>query len=203
METLTKVADCGHEYTGPALGESGGSGYARLRDAQYVPTIGDTLPADSTICYSCADACQIRELIDGRENVYAYVSGDGRHITTWTGGELMRVRWMSGPDRRVTPTGGRYERWYVDAVDVWGQEWRGVGSGRCMSIRMRRVGGLPGIPTDYPVAPIPRAEAETDTLRPHIAQCGSCGRYWDDGVSTSMTPAPSGRCPFEYFHGEA
>src|SRR5690348_2299603 len=33
-----------------------------------------------------------------------------------------------------------------------------------------------------------------------IATCGACGRSWDDGVVTSMTPVPSGRCPFEYFH---
>lgn len=33
-----------------------------------------------------------------------------------------------------------------------------------------------------------------------IATCGTCGLSWDDSISTSMTPAPSGRCPFEYFH---
>ena len=32
------------------------------------------------------------------------------------------------------------------------------------------------------------------------ATCGTCGHSWDDGICTSMTPAPSGRCPFEYFH---
>mgnify|MGYP007044121884 CR=1 FL=1 len=30
-----------------------------------------------------------------------------------------------------------------------------------------------------------------------IATCGECGRSWDDSIPTSMTPAPSGRCPFE------
>ena len=29
---------------------------------------------------------------------------------------------------------------------------------------------------------------------------GSCGLSWDDSEITTMTPAPSGRCPFEYFH---
>ncbi len=33
--------------------------------------------------------------------------------------------------------------------------------------------------------------------------CGSCGRTWDDAVPTSWTPAPSGRCPFEYMHRNA
>lgn len=30
--------------------------------------------------------------------------------------------------------------------------------------------------------------------------CQVCGRTWDDGHSTSWTPTPSGRCPFEYDH---
>lgn len=30
--------------------------------------------------------------------------------------------------------------------------------------------------------------------------CGTCGRTWDDGVSTALTPVPAGRCPFEYIH---
>ena len=30
-----------------------------------------------------------------------------------------------------------------------------------------------------------------------IATCGECGRSWDDSIVTSMTPAPSARCPFE------
>lgn len=32
------------------------------------------------------------------------------------------------------------------------------------------------------------------------ATCGTCNRSWDDTISTSMTPVPSGRCPFEYEH---
>lgn len=33
-----------------------------------------------------------------------------------------------------------------------------------------------------------------------IATCGECGRSWDDSHSSGLTPAPSGRCPFEYEH---
>jgi hypothetical protein len=33
-----------------------------------------------------------------------------------------------------------------------------------------------------------------------VATCGHCGRSWNDAASTSVTPAPSGRCPFEYEH---
>ena len=30
--------------------------------------------------------------------------------------------------------------------------------------------------------------------------CGHCGRTWNDAVITSITPVPSGRCPFESEH---
>ncbi len=41
-------------------------------------------------------------------------------------------------------------------------------------------------------------------IEPHdgIATCGTCGRSWDDTLSTSVTPTPAARCPFEYQHGE-
>jgi hypothetical protein len=32
--------------------------------------------------------------------------------------------------------------------------------------------------------------------------CGNCGRWWDDSISTALTPTPAGRCPFEYGHEE-
>lgn len=32
------------------------------------------------------------------------------------------------------------------------------------------------------------------------ATCGYCGLRWDDSRVTSLTPAPAGRCPFEFFH---
>ena len=35
-----------------------------------------------------------------------------------------------------------------------------------------------------------------------IATCGGCGLSWDDSLVTSMTPAPSARCPFEAFHSD-
>lgn len=33
-----------------------------------------------------------------------------------------------------------------------------------------------------------------------MATCGHCGRTWNDALGTSITPAPSARCPFEYEH---
>ena len=38
----------------------------------------------------------------------------------------------------------------------------------------------------------------SDTKR--IYTDGNCGLSWDDSIITGMTPAPSARCPFEYFH---
>jgi hypothetical protein len=35
-----------------------------------------------------------------------------------------------------------------------------------------------------------------------IATCGTCGMSWNDALITSMTPAPSARCPYEYIHSE-
>lgn len=55
------------------------------------------------------------------------------------------------------------------------------------------------VPKDFPVKPIRRgtkAEREAKDL----TTCGTCNRQWDDAVVTSWTPAPSARCPFEYFH---
>ena len=37
-------------------------------------------------------------------------------------------------------------------------------------------------------------------LAGRAATCGTCGRSWDDTASTSRTPVPAGRCPFEDQH---
>lgn len=57
------------------------------------------------------------------------------------------------------------------------------------------------IPADWPVVPL-RTVYEREQAESHggLTQCGTCDRYWDDSISTSLTPTPSGRCPFEYFH---
>lgn len=56
--------------------------------------------------------------------------------------------------------------------------------------------GLQDVPDDFPVRPLATNDAATDR-----GTCGECGRSWDDAIATSYTPAPSARCPFEYFHG--
>lgn len=54
-----------------------------------------------------------------------------------------------------------------------------------------------GIPDSHPVQPLKWGQTP-----PGMATCLTCDRSWDDSVSTSMTPAPAGRCPFEYYHGD-
>ena len=41
---------------------------------------------------------------------------------------------------------------------------------------------------------------ELDSDDPRATVCGTCGRGWDDSISTSVTPTPAARCPFEYEH---
>ena len=41
---------------------------------------------------------------------------------------------------------------------------------------------------------------ELDPNDPKATVCGTCGKGWDDSISTSVTPTPAGRCPFEYDH---
>jgi hypothetical protein len=52
-----------------------------------------------------------------------------------------------------------------------------------------------GIPRSWPVQPLRPGQVARDPVT-----CGTCGLSWDDAKTTSMTPAPSGRCPFESFH---
>ena len=56
---------------------------------------------------------------------------------------------------------------------------------------------LPAVPADFPVRPLSPSEANSAG---DPVTCGDCGRTWDDAIATSYTPAPSARCPFEYFH---
>ncbi len=63
------------------------------------------------------------------------------------------------------------------------------------------------VPRDYEVRPLtmwgtPDAYHAAE-LSGSLTTCGTCGRHWDDDIVTGITPAPSGRCPFEYYHGGA
>ncbi len=51
------------------------------------------------------------------------------------------------------------------------------------------------VPDDFEVSVLDDDDEAEDRVT-----CGTCGRSWDDAIVTSMTPAPSARCPFEAFH---
>lgn len=51
------------------------------------------------------------------------------------------------------------------------------------------------IPKTHPVRPLKAGQNAKNR-----ASCEECGLSWDDAIITSMTPAPSARCPFEEFH---
>ena len=51
------------------------------------------------------------------------------------------------------------------------------------------------IPKSWPVQPLKAGDKV-----PGRTTCGACNLSWDDDKVTSMTPAPSARCPFERFH---
>lgn len=56
---------------------------------------------------------------------------------------------------------------------------------------------LPPVPDDFPVKVL-----ADDEHPPGRTTCGTCLRSWDDDIVTGSTPAPSARCPFEYYHAD-
>lgn len=76
------------------------------------------------------------------------------------------------------------------------------GPGRFAFVDERETEDEPDIPADFEVQPLEFMSPEYNDARKReaLAQCGTCGRMWDDAEPTSYTPAPAGRCPFEAFH---
>ncbi len=102
---------------------NGGTGYA-------------VIPDGSLICYDCADVREKQELKDRSRPFLAYVSSDGNHITTWTGGVLARIT-QSNPcqlTRQSWTHGKSYSS--IRCTDVHGGNWFGRGSpGICIKLR--------------------------------------------------------------------
>jgi hypothetical protein len=113
-----QTLDCGHP-----IGEHSPftSGYA-------------VTPDNRRICYACADARQREDLKDRSRPFTAYLSSDGRKVTTWTGGELMTVTretdWRIFGSRRNVGS-------CISATDCHGNRWHGRGAGRGMAITLR------------------------------------------------------------------
>lgn len=113
--TPCNCAICGAAFPTPPP-SGGGSGYAVTRDGLH-------------ICYTCADAQQCEELKDRSKPLVAYVSSDGTKITTWTGGELMRVI-RSVPCKLTRNSYTHSQKYYrsIRARDIHGGLWYGRGS---------------------------------------------------------------------------
>lgn len=116
--TDTQILDCGHTPTEPHSSITNGIAYAQ--DGR-------------SMCYACADREQ-RERVTTDDKIFGYVSGDERAITTWTGGELMKVTEM-GKSRS-----GWYssEIFYIRATAPDGSHWYGKNGGSGMCITMKR-----------------------------------------------------------------
>lgn len=94
-------------------------------------------PKGIYVCYACADAMQREELKDRSKSFFAYVSSDGKRITTWTGGTLMTVT-QSWPCQLTRSSHSHDSRSYkcIRATDVHGGRWYGRGSaGVCIKMR--------------------------------------------------------------------
>lgn len=116
--------DCGHPPT-PQPPGTGGTGTAHFPDGR-------------TACYACSDDHE-RVRLATAVKVYGYLSGDGRAIMTWPGGNLASV--TTSTTRRVgfrAGNGKRPERVYFTAVDASGTAWHGQSAGPNMCATMRR-----------------------------------------------------------------
>lgn len=120
--TPTHCALCSEDF--PPVPVTGAAGYAVTHEGLH-------------ICYRCADAREREQLRDRSKPFCAYLSSDGASITTWTGGNLMRVT-QSWPCKltRQSQFHDRNSYKCIRAVDVHGGRWYGRGSaGICITLR--------------------------------------------------------------------
>jgi len=114
-----ELLDCGHEVS-PHTEHT--TGYGVDKDGRK-------------LCYDCC-ARGDREYMAREGKITAYLSDDGKRITTWSGNPLMTV------SRESIGSAGGFARsakiTRVWAVDEQGNWWHGRGPGRGMYIRMRR-----------------------------------------------------------------
>jgi hypothetical protein len=84
-------------------------------------------------CYACCGKRDIEALHDTSKPFGAYVSSDGKRITSWPGATLMHV--TRETKSRTGWHGSTLT--HIRATDVHGRDWHGKGSGRGMCILMR------------------------------------------------------------------
>lgn len=109
--------DCGHAAT----------------PTDFTPGYATVAKTGGKICHSCADAMQRNEL-NAVDKTVAYVSGDGKAVTTWTGGRLMTI----------TQHGSAPNGWHGSQIHYWravddnNRGWYGRNAGNGMCITMRK-----------------------------------------------------------------
>lgn len=148
---------------------------------------------------------QYEILRDVPAEIFAYIGnyeiGKGYPVQVWTGRPIGYA--SKGATWRVDSYIGLHMSQFY--ARIGGREYTGRGFGEGLCIRLRETAAsarLPRVPASFPVRPLRPGSAEAEAAR-DLVTCGNCGRSWDDGVATSYTPAPSGRCPFEAFHKES
>lgn len=86
------------------------------------------------ICYNCADDAERESMREGRPAL-AYLSSDGRNVTTWPGGILGTV---TRETVRTMYGFCRSERTFVRVTAFDGSAWHGSGIGRGCYVRLRK-----------------------------------------------------------------
>lgn len=123
MKPDDRILSCGHKPSPHSEHTTGTTGTAHTPDGRE-------------ICCQCADAEQVEALKDRTKPVGAYLAGDGRTVTTWTGGKLGTVtasstvrlaRWSAFHGRTMQA---------IRVRDVHGNMWHGRTSPG-MSVNLR------------------------------------------------------------------
>lgn len=116
----THCAKCGNDF--PPIASNGvAAGYAITGNGSH-------------ICYTCADEQQRADMRQF-DKYGAYLSSDGKSLTTWTGSELAKVI------SEKTVSGGGFHFGSLTAIRAKapdGSIWYGKGSGRGMLLRIRK-----------------------------------------------------------------
>lgn len=122
------TADCGHPYS-----NIGRDGFAGI-DQGYGLTHPGPEPAGS-VCAGCIhrDALARLDALKPGKGMLAYVSSDGRHLTTWKGAELAEV--VSHRVSRSGWHGSRVHHWVFRRGTV---TYYGTNGGGGMTVRVQR-----------------------------------------------------------------
>lgn len=138
-------------------------------------------------------------LMDLEKIPFAYIANDGRSQWFVTAGrdEDGRTRYMFGLDSLTE------KRLGLDTVKYSGQ--RDVAREAIESVLSPRIAELTAVFKSEEISEANGATPQRDDngkVIEDIATCGTCGQSWNDALITGRTPAPSGRCPYEYIHAE-